>query len=384
MAVCWLATLPFSSVIASQEAAYKNNEEGLIKLRARDYEGAIESLKKAHRYEPASEAIKKNLGVAYNNYGFDLMSKGDSDAAIEKYQYSLSYDPENAYTLYNLGQAYYRKQDMARAKDYLNKAHQRDPSLPGAAALLEKITAEEATERAFDTFETAHFVIAASGGVAAGDFSLIKIYLEEAYGRIGKLLNHYPRRRTAVVLYSEEDYQQLLGGRPHWTMAIFDGKVRIPVNKLKYNKDDVIKIIYHEYTHVVIHDSAGDAPVPLWLNEGTASWMEDFVAPKNRDFMRSYIEKYGFVPFASIPNDFTNINDPEIATLMYIESYLLVDYIIAREGDKGLQKILKSISAGNDVSLALLSVFKEGPEEFQKKWEQFIINSYNIKKLKYQ
>ena len=77
-----------------------------------------------------------NLGIAYNNYGFSLMKKGDWRGAIEKYEDALFYDPDNAFTLYNLGQAYYSVQDMTKAKERLEKAKKLGATFPGLDGLL--------------------------------------------------------------------------------------------------------------------------------------------------------------------------------------------------------------------------------------------------------
>lgn len=362
---------------SSQESIYKLNEEGLAKLNDKDYDGAIKAFKEAYRYDPSNKNIIKNLAIAYNNYGFFLAGKGDARAAIEKYEYALSYDAENVYTLYNLAQSYYAIQNIVRAKEYLQKAHQLDPSIQGIKELLDKVSQEEKTEKEFERFETMHFIIAASEDIAVENVSYIKTYLEEAYGKIGTLLDHYPKERVVVVLYSEANYETLLEGRPHWAMSIFDGKVRIPVNKFKYTNQDVVQIIYHEYSHAVVYDiTKGNCPA--WLKEGIASWVEDFVGLQKKNFVKSYVEKFGITPLRDMPETFFGIKERHKAMSLYVESYLLVDYIIARAGYRGLQEVLHSLARTSDIEAIIRDVLKKDIEQFEEERKQFLIDTFNI------
>ena len=366
----------------SREAAFRHNMEGVRKLKSGDYKGAIADLKAAHRYSPSSKPILKNLAVAYNNYGFYLMSKDQLNPAIEQLENSLYYDPENPYALYNIGQAYYRVQNMPRAKLYLEKASKLEPGIKGMKPLLRKISGESEVEKGFDKIETMHFIIAAAPKISVSKISYIRTYLEEAYGRIGMFLDYYPKNKVVVILYSEDNYGKLLKHRPHWTLALFDGKVRIPVNKFKYTDEEVIKIIYHEYAHAVVYDIAKDK-CPLWLNEGIAGKAESFAVPKDRELFGKYIEKLGLIPFRKIPGDFSKIKSRNTATLLYMESYLLVDFIVKKAGYSGLKDILLYLGKGADIRYAIVKVLERDVGQFEKEWERYVIENCGIEKLKY-
>ena len=362
----------------SDEAAYKYNESGLNKLRNNNYQGAINDLKTAHLYSPANNNIKKNLSIAYNNYAFYLMNNGNPGLAIEKFEQALNFDQGNPFTLYNIGQAYYRIQDMKKAKVYLSKAYALKPELKGLRELLDKVSGEEKVEKSFGKYETMHFVIAYSSDLPVNKLSYIRTYLEEGYGRVGMFLDQYPANKVIAILYSENNYDQLLHRRPHWTMAIFDGKLRIPVNKFKYTDQDVIKIVYHEYAHALVHEiTKGNCP--LWLNEGIASKAEDFVEMRDRDLIKKYISHFGIRPIRQIPQDFSHMKDMNMVTLMYIESYLLVDFIVKRVGNSGLKNILEYLGMGMSAESALEKVFGDNFDKFEDKWKRFIVEEYGIR-----
>jgi len=161
-------------------------------------------------------------------------------------------------------------------------------------------------------------------------------------------------------------------------MAIFDGKLRIPVNKFKYTDQDVIKIVYHEYAHALVHEiTKGNCP--LWLNEGIASKAEDFVEMRDRDLIKKYISHFGIRPIRQIPQDFSHMKDMNMVTLMYIESYLLVDFIVKRVGNSGLKNILEYLGMGMSAESALEKVFGDNFDKFEDKWKRFIVEEYGIR-----
>jgi len=382
-AICLLIFLVFISegAFSSPEAAYKYNEEGLKKIKQGDFEGAINAFKSANLYEPSNKAILTNLAVAYNNYGFALMKNGQLNKAIQNLEKAVYYEPGNAYALYNLGQAYYNAQNMPGASRCLERAVKLNPDLQGALALLNKINGESSVEDNFERTETMRFIIASARDIPVASFSYIRTYLEEAYGRIGMFLGYYPKNKIVVVLYSESNYDAMLKGRPHWALAAFDGKVRIPVNRFKYTNDEVIKIIYHEYAHAVLYELAREK-CPLWFQEGIAGKAEDFATPKNKGLVRKYIDKFGLMPITAIPSDFTSIKDVNRATALYIESYLIVDFIIRKKGYAGIKNIINYLKDGYAIEKAISIIFQEDLSSFEKMWIRYVIEEYSVDSLK--
>jgi tetratricopeptide (TPR) repeat protein len=363
---------------ASEEAAYKSNQQGLIKLNARDYKGAIRYLQDAHKYSPYNKNVRYNLGVAYNNYGFYFLQKNNFTAAIEQFEKAYHYDANNAYTLYNLGQTYYRMQDMKKANEYLQKAYAIEPKIKGLKKLLEKTKSETELESTFRKIQTSHFIIAASPGLSMEDSSRIKAYLEDAYSRVGMMLDHYPQSRIVAILYSEKDYDNLLKNKPHWTLAIFDGKVRIPISGNRYTYEDIAKIIYHEYAHAAVYDMVKNN-CPLWLNEGIASMAEELIQPKDKTLFKQYIDKFGFISFFKLPNGIERIKNQRTATLLYMEFHMLADFILKRKGRTGLRRMLNLLGKGHNIEYSIKKVLGFNISEFEQAWLMYIQQEYGIR-----
>ncbi|MDD5421847.1 MAG: tetratricopeptide repeat protein [Candidatus Omnitrophica bacterium] len=371
-----------ATVFSSEEAAYKYARSAVEKARIGNFKEAIDDLKAARLYDPSNRIITKNLAIIYNNYGMELMKKGDISQAIEKFESALSYDRDDPITLYNLGVGYYKIQNMARAKRFLERAHALKPEMQGVAELLEKAGRETAIEKDFEKTDTQHFIIASSDDIPVEKLSYIRTWLEEAYGRVGAFLDHYPKNKIIVILYSEANYDAMLRGRPHWTLAVFDGKVRIPVNKFKYTNEDVIRILYHEYAHAVTFGIAGNK-CPLWVSEGIAGKAEDLAGMRNAGIVRDNINAAAVYHIREMPRDFARIKDVRLATSLYAQSYLLIDFIVNRVGPSGLRSMLARLRDGQSAEHAIEALFDRDIEQFERDLEGYIKERYGITGIVY-
>ena len=99
----------------------------------------------------------------------------------------------------------------------------------------------------------------------------IRDFLMEAYEKIGQQFGRYPTYPITVILYREHEFR-MVNNVPEFVAGIYDGKIRIPVNFSRYPLSTLKGILFHEYTHALIHDLAG-ASCPIWLNEGIAMKM---------------------------------------------------------------------------------------------------------------
>lgn len=364
---------------ASEEAAFRHNEKGIEYLRSGDFERAVIELTTALRYSPSSHQIRENIAIAYNNHGFQLMERGRLDLALDKFQNAYNYFSENPYTVYNLGRAYYQLQDIERAERYLSEAYELDPGMEGLGTLLQKVRRERTVESAFRNYPTQHFIISASDNVDISTLSSIRGYLSEAYRRVGMLLDHYPENKVVVLLYSEEEYERILGDTPYWALAVFDGKMRIPAGRLAGSS--LREIIYHEYAHAVVHDIAGDR-CPRWLNEGIAGKAESLVERRDERLIRRYLERYGLIPFAKLPEDFSEIRSHRIMTLVYMQSYVAVEFLMHRHGRGVLREILESLRGGYDMAQALYMVMGDDINDLERRWRWFVRSRFSLPELK--
>lgn len=124
-----------------------------------------------------------------------------------------------------------------------------------------------------------HFRVEFEGRPNRNDVLEALSVLEVAYDSLCRLFDFHPENKMHVVLYQSEQYQGL-GPRPEWVGAIFDGKLRIPVEMMRY-RELYRPVLFHELTHAFVR-AMTRAKVPLWLNEGIAQLVDGSKNGKER------------------------------------------------------------------------------------------------------
>jgi tetratricopeptide (TPR) repeat protein len=92
-----------------------------------DFARAIEANRQAHELEPANPHYRFNLGMAYHNRGYVLLTEDQLDEALPALRAALGYIPEYAPVHTHLGVLYYRQGREADALEAYRTAVRTDP-----------------------------------------------------------------------------------------------------------------------------------------------------------------------------------------------------------------------------------------------------------------
>ena len=253
-------------------------------------------------------AIEKVAATHYAAAQF-LVSKGDTDAAIDHYRQALSFAPDNLGLLLNLAVLYLRANQFTTALDTLEHARRVMPDSSSAAPdiakllgwayygankmdraveewklaqrlrpdpevenALEKAQRDKAEEESYREGETVHFALKYNGGATPDLARGILHTLEEDFRDLESQLDFSPPEQIGVILYTEQSFA-VITRAPSWAGAINDGRIRIPVQGLSSVTPELGRVLKHELTHSFVgQKSHGRAPT--WLQEGVAQYME--------------------------------------------------------------------------------------------------------------
>jgi len=179
--------------------------------------------------------------------------------------------------------------------------------------------------------------------------------LKEAFRTIGIRINFYPTQPITVILYNERAFFDVTRA-PGWAGGLYDGKIRIPVKGVKGKETILKRILFHEYTHALVH--AITPRCPIWLNEGLAEY---FSQGDNEKTIGQLI------PLKYLEKNFPS-GDPRLVAAAYIESYSAVRYLIEKHKLFRVKALLESLGKGNDLNTAFNSVFYTSYDQFVKRW----------------
>lgn len=188
----------------------------------------------------------------------------------------LEKDPGDQNLQLHLASAIYEQERYEDCINYIGSLNYRNEDLQ----FLEKKSKSLLKEmEELGIVRSMHFRVEFEGRPNKNDVLEALSVLEVAYDSLCRLFEFYPENKMHVVLYQSSAYQGI-GPRPEWVGAIFDGKLRIPVEMMQY-REIYRPVLFHELTHAFVR-AMTRAKVPLWMNEGIAQLIDGSRSDKER------------------------------------------------------------------------------------------------------
>ena len=331
------------------------------------YEEAGNMLDKAlntGKFEKNDELnIRVNLGMVYFKRGFFDEAIVVLDPAADNFKSAEAY--------YLKGRICYTQGKFDEAVENLEAAvkYGRSGEYGKAASeLLAKVKKESKVESNFQSQSLYHFKIQFDGE-KRNDVKVDKVsqFLEEAYNEVGSYFNHYPEAPTQVIIYSKSQFKQA-SDSPVWVAGLYDGKIRLPLNDILTNADELKRLILHEYTHAVIFNlTRGYCPV--WLNEGFAQTLEgEGLSEKQIANLKKQISRKQIFDMKSLEGSFMGISPESSVVLAYDQSLSFTAFLIEKVGQSQLVEILPEFSHGKSMSQIFTENFYSSYEKYQTEW----------------
>src|SRR5205085_1328375 len=187
----------------------------------REYIGKLES-------EARLGNARANFNAALGHHAAAIfeISRGDLERALSDERTAVTYAPDEPALLMNVAYNYLRRNEYKQALDYLER----------------------------DVLRT----------------------LEMHFSAIESELNYTPPEPIGVVLYTEEAFTDITRA-PSWAGALYDGRIRVPVQGLTSADAELSRSLKHELTHSFVAQKTKSACMgvavscgnhaPTWLQE---------------------------------------------------------------------------------------------------------------------
>lgn len=334
--------------------------------------------------EHSSELVLLNAGRERYNEAVQYFNQRQYDVAESLLKESIELDPSNSYAHELLGEIANLTQRLDEAERHYKQAFLINPD-PALRAKYEKLMREKTIDKNQQQYEDEHFIIRyRRSEIIEG--SEIREFLREAYRTISQDMGHYPPYKISVALYDREEYQKLMGSVPHWSGALFDGKIRIPVylNSPKgtfnsYDSQELKKLIHHELTHAFILDLS-QTKCPVWLNEGLAQYFEHKIKPINLTILINAVQAKALLSTDELMfQDISKITSHEKAMLYYLESFSLVSYILKQNRMYNVKKLLRELGKGTAFVEAFEKSFGRTFKDVATNWQRQLEAEYGQK-----
>ncbi len=353
------------------------SQQALDEARKYRWDSAAEYYRKARSAAIGSSSALKALAISIHNDGVSEYKKDHESLAIMCLKESIAIN-ENVRTLGLLGDIYHTKRDLEKARLYWSRAKELYPEDKSIADKLEKLTREITLAGTEEKKVLAHFDLRYNKSLPF-DMGEMREMLEKAYSEVGSDLGYFPASKTIIVVYSKADFMNIYK-LPAAVRAFYDGNIRMPLPEGNLGKDELLRYIYHEYTHAAV-SAITNNNCPPWFSEGIAM-LEEY---KGRDEkIRAFFPK--IVGTQCIDDPRFSISSIDAVFRLgyknsdmranYILAYTAVKFIVDRWGLEGLQGILKRVSGGQHIVNAMDDQFLISEKEFEKRWAEYAQKTY--------
>ena len=383
-----------------------DNSEGTAAYEAGRYRDAVRAFERALDRQPDNATFRHNMAAATAALGWDAVNNRDPDEAIRQFRTAIDYDRTEASLYAGLGAAYQLRRESSRAIEAFRAAVALDPTrvelyepladllyqrnqlgdaialLTSAmqrvrepdrlSALLAKMTKEQSLQNRFLQTGTRHFLLQFDGGENREMAYQVLDLLELAYRDVGQAFGVFPDEEITVILYNNEQFRDVTQ-TPGWTNGVYDGKIRLPVGGVAPNRALLARILYHEYTHVIVHELS-DNRTPTWLNEGLAVYFEGLASGNLQGSHEASARSLArlspdtLIPLASLHGSFLEFSS-EQAAIAYAESFSATRYLINRYGLPRIKELLQQLAANRPFDRTFESTFFLPYPEFQRLWQ---------------
>ena len=235
---------------------------------SRRYDEAVRLLERVLALEPGANEARQGLLAL-------RLEQGDWPAVEAAARELQRHGVWDSTTVNALAYSLVRQDRVAEAVEILTRYLERQAD-PTAAALLDRLRRDSATETSLRQQTLSHFHVRYDGEAHEDVGRELLRVLDRHYATLARNFDHEPAAPIPVVLLSREAYYDGTGA-PAWSGGrydSFDGRVRIPIGGLTTSLTrDLDDTALHELTHAFVADrSRGLAPREL--QEGLAQMME--------------------------------------------------------------------------------------------------------------
>lgn len=348
------------------------NEMGVKALNDEALDAALSYFQQAHKLNPGSDTVRKNLSVAYYRKGEVEYLKRNFAYAENYLTSAVRYDPDNVPALFLAGDIKYLSQRMDEAKALWEKVLKLNPDFAHADELkksLAQLEKERTVEKEYRSGGMDQFDIRYSKEGAKLSYS-VRYYLQEAYRLLGQDFNYRPKRRITVLIYEKEDFEQI--GEGLWvkgTGGVYDGKIRLPFIGADFTTDQIRGIIYHEYTHLLVNDIS-KRKAPRWLDEGLAEYEAARYIKKEKSVLKTAVNLNSLIPLKELDTVLGDLNNEDAARryLAYQEAYTLTNYLMKRYNKYKIREVLEEIGNGESLDKVMKNKLNITVDEFERRW----------------
>ena len=330
------------------------------------------NVSKARTYFEAALRSDSLNPTILNYYAALLVRTGNAAEALPYAERAVRAAPDSPDALTVLGYVQFAADHTAEAiRTWKHSLDLRPDAM--VQKYLEKAQRDATAEADYTQHESSHFTLKYEGKQTSEALrGQLVATLESEYDDLVRDLGIAPRNSIPVVLYTEQSFFDVTQA-PSWSGAVFDGKLRIPVNGLSSVTPELARVLKHELAHSFISQLSGGR-CPQWLNEGIAQAVE----PKqvsHGQLLAKLFRTEREIPLNALEGSFMQLSSTQ-ATVAYEESLAAVQYISDTYGMSDLPRILERLGQGSSTEAALRATIHSDYGQLEAEVGKYLVSKY--------
>jgi len=364
------------NVTSTFNAALGHHVAATFELSRGDLEHALSDERTAVSYAPEEPALLMNVAYIY-------LRRNEYKQALDYLDHAKRIVPDNSDVGKLAGWAYYglNKLDQAVAEWKRSLAMRPDKELQAA---LEAALRDKKEEESYKENESSHFKLKYNGAAEPALAKDVLRTLEMHFSAIESELNYTPPEPIGVVLYTEQAFVDITRA-PAWAGALYDGRIRVPVQGLTSVDGELSRSLKHELTHSFVAQKTKSACMglaascsnraPTWVQEGLAQWMEGYRSGDDAAGLVQIFDEKHAIPLGQLEGSWTRL-DRSTARYAYAWALASMEYIIQADGMSDVERILDRIGAGMATEQALREVLHSDYSDLMESTVAYLRKNY--------
>lgn len=184
-------------------------------------------------------------------------------------------------------------------------------------------------------------------------------------------------KRAKIYIYRDSQDYQAATGQPDWSSGCVSVKDKI-IKTYPLASGFFDTLLPHELGHIIFREFVGfdNKNIPLWLDEGVASYQEMTKRFAAKAYVRKAIKENKFIPIDRLSEiNLALIQDKETIDIFYLEAVNLIDYLISQFGNTSFLNFCRALRDGKTLEQAISYTYPfRNLVELNTAWLRFLKN----------
>ena len=181
--------------------------------------------------------------------------------------------------------------------------------------------------------------------------------------------------RAKIYIYDDAETYQAATKQPAWSYGCANVQDKV-ISTFINSKVFFDTILPHEMGHIIFREFIGldTAGIPVWLDEGIASYQEKRIYSMANSFIKEAIEKRDFIDLEDLSKMMpAALKEESQVNLFYAEAVGIIDFLVKKFGQDDFILFCQTLRDRGDLERAIKYVYPfRNIRELNEAWVEYL------------